>query len=121
MKKILIVWSIVAIILITGLTFIGINLKNKNRDYYALENKIQEAAKKYYSQYPNELPASESSITAEQLYNSDFLNNLNNKSEKCNGYVTIKRKYVGHDYTPFIKCSNYQTKKYEIKKEGDSI
>ena len=39
MKKILIIWSGIAILLVSGLTYIGYNLQNKNKDFYKLEKK----------------------------------------------------------------------------------
>ena len=118
MKKLLIIWIIISFILIGGLTFIGINLNSKNREYYDLESKIKEAAQNYYAQYPYELPAKESEITSERLLNTNFLSNLNYKNETCEGYVVIKKTYLSHKYIPYIKCLNYNTKNYDGTRKG---
>ncbi len=118
MKKILIIWFLISLLLVGGLTFIGINLKSKNKEYYELEDRIRNAAKDYYAQYPNELPINEVIITDEKLIEHNFLNNLNYNNEICRGYVLVKKTYLLHDYIPFIKCSNYNTKNYNEEHEG---
>lgn len=112
MKKILITWIIISVLLVGGLTYIGMNLKIKNKDYYEIEERLTEAAKDYYSQYAEKLPAKEGFITSNTLMESDFLSNLNYKNEKCTGYVKVTKTYLLHEYKSFIKCNDYTTKKY---------
>lgn len=121
MKKILIIWTIVALMLVTGLTFLGMNINSKNREYYDLEKQLTEAAQDYYSQYPNELPASKAVITAEKLSETNFINELKYKNEVCKGYVVIEKNYLNHGYSSYIKCSKYQTKNYNTENEGVNL
>ena len=121
MKKILITWIIISLILVGGLTYLGINIKLKNKDYYQLEDKLREAAQDYYAQYPNELPANNKIITVERLIITNFLNELKYKGETCNGYVIVKKNYLSHKYLSYLKCPNYQTKKYNFNNEGATL
>ena len=119
MKKILIIWSGIAILLVSGLTYIGYNLQNKNKDFYKLEKEIKTAAEDYYSQYPHELPTSKKVITSQKLMTTNFLKEFKNQNENCKGYVVIKKKLFSHDYFPYIKCSDYETKRLWHTNEGE--
>ncbi len=118
MKKIFFPMIIIAIVLVLGLTFIGYSLSTKNKVYYDLEDKIESSAKGYYSQYPEEFPNSKTLITSVKLIESNFLDNLTNSEENCEGYVIVTNVNNFYKYKPFIKCEHYITKKYETSKEG---
>ncbi|MDD2504758.1 MAG: hypothetical protein PHF21_00620 [Bacilli bacterium] len=109
MKKILLMWVFVSIILVGLLTFFGINLKNKNQAYYELENKIKDSAINYYKEYPDKIFGKEHLIIDKELINQNFLNELKFKNEVCTGYVIIKKNC---NYKPYIKCDKYTTKDY---------
>ncbi len=119
MKKILIIWSLISVLLVGGLTYLGFNLQNKNKNYYKLEERLKTSAEDYYSQYPNELPANKKAITVPRLIETSFLMEFKNQNEDCKGYVVIKKNLLSHDYKPYIKCSNYETKGYDSTNEGE--
>ena len=115
MKKILIVWIIIAVLLVGSLTFIGLKLTAKNKVYYELENKLTESAKIYYGQYPGHLPSTSLTITSDKLIKNNFLEALTLDKETCIGYVAVTKNGLFYKYQPFIKCENYTTKKYDPK------
>ena len=121
MKKMLTIWIIIAILLVSVLTYMGVNMKNKNGDYYNLEKKLTSAAKVYYGQYPNQLPASELVITSTKLLKENFLEDLNNGIEVCNGYVVVKKSAMSYNYKSYIKCDIYSTKNYDSNLFGENV
>ena len=48
MKKNMIIWLILIVILVGGLTIIGLKIKNENKEYKTLEQKMTDVAKAYY-------------------------------------------------------------------------
>ena len=121
MKKLTIVWIIFIIVLVSLLLFIGINIKEKNKEYVALENDLKEAAQMYYGQDSNlkKLPMQGNSVyvTLDEL--KEFGIKVNNKvnEDECTGYVKVTGEVISHKYKGYIKCKNYESKGYEIKNE----
>lgn len=113
MKKIVYMGFTIVIILVLGLTVIGLNLKAKNQDYYDLEKRIEESAKLYYSQFPDKFPSNEATITANKLIETNFLKNMKLSKEECKGYVVITKVYMYYEYAPYVKCKNYETKNFD--------
>lgn len=113
MKKIVYTGFGIVIILVLGLTVIGLNLKANNKDYYDLEKKIEESAKLYYSQFPDRFPSNEAIISANKLIENNFLKNMKLSKEECKGYVVVKKVYMYYEYAPYIKCKNYETKGFD--------
>ena len=121
MKKAFVAMIVIAIMLVGGLTYIGFSLKSKNKDYYNLENKLMDSAKVYCGQYPGLLQTNNLTLSSEKLIGENFLDNLNHGEEACVGYVVVSKNGIAYDYKPFIKCPNYETKKYDASKnEGVS-
>ena len=116
MKKLLVMWFIVAFMMVGGLTFIGWQKTSINKDYYKLEKELEESAKTYFGMFPIKLPSKELAIKSETLINEDMLKGLKYEGEDCEGYVVVKKQSVAYKYTPFIKCSDYETNKYDDKK-----
>lgn len=119
MKKMMYIWITIIIILVLSLTIIGLNLNSKNKKYYDLEEKIEEATKVYLGQYPDEFPSDTLYMTSERLITTSFLDNLNLSDEKCKGYVVVKKVYMYYEYKPFIKCDKYTTNKFNDKIVGE--
>ncbi|MDD4705791.1 MAG: hypothetical protein PHS24_01070 [Bacilli bacterium] len=113
MKKIVYTGFLIVIILVLGLTVIGLNLKAKNQNYYELEKRIEESAKLYYSQYPEKFPSNKTIITSDKLIEINFLKNMKLAKENCKGYVVVEKVYVYYEYAPYIKCKNYETKDFD--------
>jgi len=109
MKKIMVVWIFIMIILVGGLTFIGFHKANTQGVYRELEKKIVTAAESYFEMNPNRLPnAGSLSITSERLIYEGFLDNLYHEGE-CIGYVIVTIRIRSHNFNGYIKCDNYTT------------
>lgn len=113
MKKLIYVWITLILVLVFGLTIIGLNINSKNKKYYDLEDTIESATKNYLGQYPDEFPLNTLNMTSERLIATSFLDNLNISGEECKGYVVVKKKYMYYEYKPFIKCKKYSTKNFD--------
>jgi uncharacterized protein YxeA len=112
MKKILIVWIIVAVIMVSGLTFIGFKLTDKYKPYTKLESDLKESAESYVGMYTNLLSSNNIKITNQEMIDKKFSKELKTKNDKCDGYVVITKSMEMYDYKPYIKCKNYTTKGY---------
>ncbi len=113
MKKITIVWTIVLIIIVAGLTVIGLKIKNDNATNF-MEDALVEQAEKYLGLYPGLFPPRGESITlkSEKLASDGYDAKL---EENCTGYVTVDNTNSGFKYKAYIKCPDYTTKGYEEK------
>lgn len=114
MRTISIIWGSILVCIVIGLTIIGFIYKNKTQKYEELENKIEEATKKYVDQkflYPEK--GDTLKITFQELRDNDVIDSLNIEEEECNGYVIVSKKEEVYQYDPYIKCANYKTKKYQ--------
>ena len=112
MKKVLIVWIIIAVLLVGGLTIIGFKIKKQNKPYKDLEEKLQIAAEGYIGYYPNLLTSNEIRITNDELIDHDYSKKLNVNGQLCQGYVIVNKNMGMIEYDPYIKCKNYTTKGY---------
>lgn len=112
MKKILIVWIIIAVLMVGGLTTYGFLFNNQNKPYKTLEHDLQEAAEGYMGMYPAYL-LSTNKLPNEEMLKSGYSKELIVNNEKCEGYVEITNAGGVYKYKPYIKCKNYQTKGYE--------
>lgn len=111
MKKITIVWTIILIIIVGGLTIIGFKIKSEKIDNI-MESSLVETSKKYLGLYTGEYPkmGNKTVLTNEKL--KDF--GYDAKLEKgCDGYVVIENSEMGFTYKAYIKCSDYTTKGYK--------
>ena len=102
MKKILYVWIALAIILVGGLTFIGVKVKSQNAPYTEIEKELVFAAQSYMGQFISEMPASQTTISYKKLLDI--------------GYVFIKKNLATFDYKAYIKCDKYTTKDFDESK-----
>ena len=111
MKKITIVWTIILIMIITGLTIIGFKIKADNIDNI-MEESIIKQTEKYFGLYPSLYPSKGNSKTmkVEELINNGYDPEL---EEGCTGYVTITNGDMGFKYDAYIKCPDYTTKGYD--------
>lgn len=114
MKKITIVWTIVLVLIVGGLTFVGYQIKKNNVDNI-MEKSLVTQTEKYLGLYPSLYPTKGNTIklTYEELKDNGYDANLN---EDCNGYVIIENASMGYKYKAYVKCSNYVTKGYEENK-----
>ena len=101
MKKMIIIWVIIAITLSGSLLFIGFNVKKHNQEYLTLENDLVEAADVYIKTKDITLM---DTLVEETILNSELKDKL-----KCDGYVTIKKSLSKYEFKPYIKCDGYET------------
>ena len=112
MKKILIFWIILALLLITVLTVVGLNVSKKNKPYKELEETIKFKTESLIGQSPSFLEELHYKVTIEDLKNNGYEVNTNINNDKCEGYVIIDEKMQVLKYKPYIKCEKYTTKGY---------
>lgn len=116
MKKnntVFVVWGIIVVVLIALLTFLGFVLKNRNKDYIELEDKLLDKAKQYVDNkflYP-EKKGDTVKITSAELIENEYLTDLKFEEDTCEGYVIVSYDGV-YKYKAYIKCDNYKTKGY---------
>ena len=110
MKKITIIWTITLVLIVSGLTFIGFQIKKDNINNF-MEDALVEQAEKYFGLYPGLYPTLGNSkkITSEELKDHDHDPKL---EENCRGYVVVENKNSGFEYRPYVSCPNYKTKGY---------
>ena len=114
MKKTFAVMIVIAVMLVGGLTFIGFYLTNTNKEYYELEKILEDAAKRYFGQFPGELPSKSRAMSSSRLINEEFLEEFD---KKCSGYVEVKKSGNFYNYKAFINCPNYTTKGHKSKND----
>lgn len=110
MKKMTIVWTIVLISIIAGLTIYGFSIKEKNKGDI-LEESLVTQVKKYLGTYPSLYPlkGKDVSFSSEKLADEGYDPELDSD---CVGYVIVKNGDMGFSYEPYVKCSDYMTKGY---------
>ncbi len=114
MHRISVIWGIVLVLLVTGLTAIGFLYKNKSKDYKEMENKLVNFAEKYVEAkflYPEENQSLR--ITLDDLKSNDYLEELKKDDDVCDGYVVVSHDGFVYHYKGFVKCPKYTTKNYE--------
>lgn len=114
MRLISYVWGGCLFLLVAGLTAIGFVYKNKVKKYETLENKVQDALKKYSDEkfiYPEE--GAEVKVTYQELKSNNYIDNLINDDEECDGYGLVLHVNGAFKYQAYVKCNDYKTKNYD--------
>jgi len=112
MKKVMIIWAIVAVILVGGLTYIGFNIKRKDKPYKELEKTLTKQAVALIGEQPS-LVMVDNKITIDLFNANNITIDMNVNSDVCDGYVIVENVRGFYNYKPYIKCQNYQTKGYQ--------
>ena len=113
MKKRLIIWIIVAVILISGLTVLGFAIKKKNAPYNALEKELENKAIALIGEKPS-LINSTSKLTILDLENNNYKIELKVNDDLCSdGYIIVSKEMGFYKYKGYIKCHNYTTHGYK--------
>ncbi len=110
MRKISIIWGSILVLLFIALTIFGIAIKNKDKGYKELENKMVEATKKYVELnflYPQ--GEDKVKVTDEELKGEKLIDELEYNNDKCEGYVLVYLDTMVYKYDAYIKCDNYVT------------
>ena len=111
MNKMAICVGLLAFGLTGTLFFIGLKIKDYNKDYVSKENEINEAAKIFASQHDLDIKNLGSyELSTDELLLAELIETMQVKDDECKGHVVIKRRNKSYEYTPYIKCRNYETK-----------
>lgn len=115
LKKVSVIWGIVAVLLFAFLTTMGFMYKNKTKKYKNLEKKLVEVTKSYTATDFN-FPVNGKNIiiTYNELHDNNMIDKLEVDSKKCDGYVKLTFDNVT-EYKAYIKCDKYQTHGFEGK------
>lgn len=115
MKKIIIIWTIISILLVTLLTIIGFKILEKKEVYLNFEKMLKSATKDYMTQNNEYLPTKEIIIKLDTLIENSLIEPIFVDNENCEGYVKVEKKYLSYEYFPYLKCKNYITNGYDEK------
>ena len=114
MKKLYVIWGILAVLIFAFLTAFGFMYKKKTYIYKDLENRLVAAEKKYVDSrflYPENGEVVK--ITANDLIENEFFDSMQLNDEVCEGYTTVRKDGGVFEYKAYIKCKWYKTKGYQ--------
>lgn len=110
MKKMMTAWLTITSMLILSLLFIGLNVEKHNKEYKTLENDLVEAADVYIKTKDVDIKTNESKkISIDMLIEENIIKSDQKDKLKCDGYVIVKKKINKLDFSPYIKCDEYET------------
>lgn len=92
------------------------NEETNSTDYMEIEEKVEQATKKYQQEYYNNiLDGDEIKVSLKSLQNEGFIDILkDNKNNICDGYAYIIGKENKVIYNAYIRCGNeYKTKGFK--------
>ena len=112
MRMISVVWGGLLILILVGLTAIGMIYKQKSQAYKELEKHLKEKGIEYVEKkalYAD----SDLKISSDDLIKEGFIESLKVNDSECQGYVLIKKIRDHYEHNSFIKCEKYTTKGYD--------
>lgn len=110
MKKMMFLWVTITIMLVLSLLFIGKNIEKHNKEYQTFENDLVEAADIYIKTKDIDVRTNESKkISIDELIEENMIKSEQKDKLKCDGYVIVKKKINKLDFSPYIKCDEYET------------
>ena len=112
MHTIGIVWGIVFIIVLAGLTIIGFVYKSRVIPYKELEQKLKDTAVQYVEKKVG-YSGSDMKVTVEELVKEGFIEELKVNDGSCEGYIVLKKVQEHYEQNSYIKCEKYKTKGYD--------
>ena len=112
MHTLSIMWGLLIIIIIVGLTGIGFVYKEKSKVYKELENTLKEKTLNYVEKNAM-YNGSDLKITEDDLIKENIIESLKINDSECQGYVLVKKIREHYEYEPYIKCEKYTTKGYD--------
>ena len=112
MKKVLIIWIPIAVVLVGALTYIGFSIKNQNAPYKKLEKELEKQAIALIGEKPAIL-SNGNKLEINDFINNGYSINMVVGKDTCDGYVIVTKTLSIYKYTPYIKCNNYTTNGYK--------
>lgn len=109
MKKMIIAWILIAVILFGSLLTIGIVNTKKFESYKVLESDLVEAAKGYIELTDKKITAKTVKITENDLEKKRILPNMEVDGDLCSGYINVSNTLNGLEYKAVINCDKYKT------------
>ena len=109
MKKMIIAWIFLAVVLFSALLTIGIVNTKKYEDYKLLESELVDAAQGYIELTDKKITNKTVKITENDLKSKKLLPNMEVNDDLCSGYVNVKDTLNGLEYKAVIKCDKYET------------
>ena len=114
MHYISVIWGIIMLLLVLGLTIIAIIYKNETEEYKAFEKTLEEKTQEYIE--TNGLyPSNKVSYTIEELLEEKVVETNIVKDKNCEGYVEIANNNQSFSYQAYVKCGTYKTLGYKKK------
>ena len=112
MHTISVVWGIILVLMVSGLTAIGFVYKYQSKPYKELEETLKQSAMKYVDKKAL-LSDSDLKISVGELLQEEMIESTNVKEKPCEGYVLVKKVREHYEYESYIKCEKYKTKGYD--------
>ena len=119
-KRLLLLFGGVIVLIILIIVIAGIIGKSKNRalSYDKIEEKMSQAAEKYFNKNKDLLPSienGESEVDATVLASSGFMKNISSyqkdKTVSCSGRVVVSKSNKYYSFTPYLSCGDkYNTR-----------
>lgn len=113
MKRITILWTITILIIVLGLTALGLYIKKNNVDNI-LEDTFETQVKSYLGEFPGLYPTTGNTavVYSQELIDAGYDTGLD---KDCKGYVIVTSESVAYKYQAFISCPNYTTEGYKAE------
>ena len=122
MHYISVIWGIIMLLLVLGLTIIAIIYKKETKEYKAFESALEEKTREYIETnglYPND----NVTYSVEELLEKKVVETNIVKDKKCEGYVEIENNNQSFTYQAYVKCGTYKTLGYkksdDLKSDND--
>lgn len=129
-KKMLLLFGVVigAIVLIIFIVFLVGLFKNKSLEYREIEDKMVEAARKYYAVKEDALPLNEdekvevsTTLLAEEGYMKELVKYQKDESVSCSGKVIVTKTDYYYYYSPYLECGDKYTTTYLHEKLLETV
>ncbi len=114
MKRISIIWGVLLLLIVIGLTIVGFVYKSKASSYKQLENDLVSVTEKYVEAkflYPSENQSI--NIYLSELQEDGYIESLKKDNDECDGYVKLYHDGFAYQFKGYITCPKYTTQGYE--------
>ena len=114
----IVIFLVCLLIATLGLTRMGLFDNNglNNFSYNELENRMNEAAKRYYQNTYDNNENVNLTINSSTLLSRGYMTELLDENNKvCSGYTKIIKNNSNTIYSTFINCPNYKTPGYSYE------